>query len=365
MTLWTFGDGPGTHALVVGVGEYPWLVDGTLALSSDHEGMKQLTSSPVSALAFARWLANDYVNTTHPLRTLEVLVSAPNQGAWAPRAGMNAEVPTRARFADFKAALLRWRTRLGPDDRALFFFSGHGMGAGLQHTLVLEDYGSVPHASPMGFALDFTRFHAAMASAPSVQQCYFLDACRTASGAMMNGLGYYGDPVLSPNGSVSPARPVVYATLVGDAAYGRPNETSLYTEALLQTMRGASAERTRRGWAIKISRLYEGLTYHLSRLAAEHDATQLCHVDLSGDFDLHELQGTPEVPVIVECGHPIDVTASTVTVSGVLANRDQPPPVPNPWHIELPQGDYAFAATPGGPTRSYPVYPSVTTVVLP
>lgn len=366
MTLRRFGSGSGAHALVVGVGEYPWLLGGSeLPTFTDHEGMGQLTAAPLSALAFAKWLSKEYRSGTCPLRSIELLVSSADPALTDP-----AFPPpyTRATFAEFRRAVIEWHRRLKAGDRAIFFFSGHGMGTGFQHTLVLEDYGSDP-ATAMGYAFDFTRFQVAMARADPMEQCFFLDACRMSSGFLMGTLGTYGDPILTPQGALpSPARgqAVLYATMPGDSAYGRPGQTSLFTEALLRAMRGSGAARRGSGWVIGTRALADGLQVHLDELARPYGTTQNCMPGTLASFDLHELTGLPEVPVTVACRGSIDPGATTISVTGPQGNRDQPPPVPQPWRFELPAGVYQFVAQPpGGVPRSEIVFPPITPVELP
>lgn len=367
MSLWRFGIGAGTHALVVGVGEYPSLQGGSGPLFADHEGMGQLTSAPVSALRFAEWLATSYRSTTHPLRSLRVLVSAPAQQAWAPSPGAPPTVPDRATFANLKDGILEWYGDLTQADRALFFFSGHGIAAGIHQTLLLEDYGRVP-AAALGSALDFEAFRAAMLRAPALEQCYFVDACRVCSGKLMRALGHYGDPILDPSATLpSPPRrqPVLYATMPGASAYGRPGTTSLFTEALLKAMRGAGAEQTMDGWAIRPGRLRDGVEHLLDWMARPYGSVQSCLGDGIASFDLHEIDA-PEVPVVVRCRKPIDVTKSKLIITGPAANREQLPPVPEAFSLDLPAGEYAFVAAPpnGAPKKRY-VSPPYAEVALP
>lgn len=370
MAVWSFGVGAGVHALVVGVGEYPWLVGGKNGPPFvDHEGMGQLTSAPESARAFARWIAQTYRSSTHPLRTLELLISEPQERDFEPTPGAGAKRPERATFASFKQAVLGWRNRQQATDRGVFYFCGHGLGAGFQHTLVLEDYGKDPNAA-MAYAMDFTKFLVAMARSPALEQCYFLDACRVASGTLMQSLGVYGDPILTPSAQLpSPRRkqPVFYATMPGDAAYGRPGTTSLFTEGLLRAMNGAGAARAPGNrWEIRPTALQSGLEYHVDELARAFNATQNCLADGLQDFSIHELAAPPSVPVVLSCAAPIDVTVSAIHVAGPAANRDCPPPVPLPWRFELPPGMYDFVAVPpGGAPKAEHVFPPFAPVDLP
>jgi len=368
--MWQYNAGPGTHALVVGVGEYPWLVGGTQDPFADNEGMGQLTSAPISALAFARWVRNEYTSQTLPLRSLEVLISAAGGPVdFEPKAGDGSKKLDRATFANYQSAVKAWRNRQQPGDRALFFFCGHGIGAGFQHTLLLEDYGSDP-TSLMAYAHDFTRFHVAMARSPALSQCYFLDACRVASDVLMQSLGDYGVPILHASGALpSPARhqPVFYATMPGATAYGRPNDTSLFTEGLLRAMRGAGATRRGGSWVISPSSLYDGLKYHVDLLADPYGANQNCLASSISSFDLHELGKKVEVPVIVDCNSPpIDLQQSSIKVTGALGSLDQAPTIPRPWRLALPPGPYHFIVNPSsGAPKSEHVFPPFTEVTLP
>ena len=60
--------GPATHALVIGVGDYPHLNGGTKKRTDQHDGMEQLTSPPISARQFASWLLSDPTTLTNRLR---------------------------------------------------------------------------------------------------------------------------------------------------------------------------------------------------------------------------------------------------------------------------------------------------------
>src|SRR5947199_9944041 len=67
---------PGTHAVVIGIGRYPWLVGGKAKPRfAQNDGMAQLTSPPASARAFATWLLETYENPEAPLVSLDLLLS--------------------------------------------------------------------------------------------------------------------------------------------------------------------------------------------------------------------------------------------------------------------------------------------------
>lgn len=66
---------PGTHAIVVGIGRYPWLEGGGKPTFNKSEGMEQLTSPPASAREFANWLLDTYDNPEAPLASVDLLLS--------------------------------------------------------------------------------------------------------------------------------------------------------------------------------------------------------------------------------------------------------------------------------------------------
>jgi len=375
MALWQFGANTGTHALVVGVGHYPHLPGGGGALYPKHGGMGQLTSAPVSAKAVADWLATSYQSTpgaTHPLSSLEMLISDTTPATYEPRPGAGAQPVERATFANFEQAVLGWYQRLNqsPDNRAVFFFCGHGIAAGIQSTLLLEDFGRVTHAA-LRHALDFNKFHLGMDQCAARTQCFFVDSCRVASATLLNAFQSYGESILTPpNRFSTPPRkaPAFFSTVPGASAYGRPGQTSFFTEALLQALQGSGSAKHGGAWTILPSVLYRALERLMARVALGSGATQSCGVEHLADFPLHVLPRPPTVPVSVDCNNPIDLATAVLRVTGTLGSREQLPPVPKPWDLELPTGQYRFLATPPSGTPHVLdeiVFPPYTDVVLP
>ncbi|MCE9670495.1 caspase family protein [Myxococcus stipitatus] len=375
MTVWNFSTGPGTHALVVGVGRYPHLLGGGGALFPDHGGMGQLTSAPVSATAFADWLASAYQLPTHPLCSIDLLVSGGAPLTYQPpAAGAAAQAVERASFDNFKAAVLRWYAALStsPDNRAVFYFCGHGLAAGLQTTLLLDDFGDVPHAA-FAHALDFDRFYLGMDPCAARTQCYFIDACRVASRTLFE-IDTFGESILTPSRKHStPARraPVFYSTMLGTQAFGRTEQPSLYMSALLKAMTGPGAVRKGNAWEIRPSTLSLAMEELLNREAEAAGATQNCNANNVVDFPLHRLSGPPDIPVTVSCETQVDLANAILRVVGGASPREHEPSSP-PWNLVLPYGTYEFIAVPEGAAPDAPrhvqtesVFPPLTEVVLP
>ena len=172
------GLGAATHAIVVGIGDYPYLLEGSAGQPTEfHDGMGQLTSPPISARLFARWLIESFHHPEKPLATLSLLLAERNPQPFVnPVTGQQYNVPD-ASLAQVKAAVRKWK-HLGDsnaDNLLIFFFSGHGISQGRDTSLLLADFGAAPENVLEG-AIDFQRLHLAMAQCAARYQVYFVDA---------------------------------------------------------------------------------------------------------------------------------------------------------------------------------------------
>ena len=229
-------DGPATHALLVGVGRYPHLVGGDDPNRyPEHGGMGQLSSPPLSALAFAKWLAEHCKHPDKPLASVALLASGlggPTFTHPATGAAREVEEPT---FAHLEEAVKEWKARGDTDagNLMLFYFCGHGISDGTELSLLLQDYGEDPDAA-LGSALDFRRFRLGMERCKARQQCFFIDACRVVDSNVVNAAGYAGKPILEPTTTRDRTldlreEHVLYSTFSGTVAQARVDKVSLFT----------------------------------------------------------------------------------------------------------------------------------------
>jgi hypothetical protein len=349
--------GRGTHALVIGVGEYPWLGGGTQPRFAHFEGMGQLSSPPVSARSFAEWLLSPtgYRNPARPLASLDLLVSDASTDQFIPPGGIPTTIQ-RARFADIDAAIRAWFQRGNdPNDLLIFFYCGHGVARGLNMTLLPEDYGSLqtPPQMSLGLAIDFDGLYLGMDSCAARNQIFFVDACRVASGLLIRTQNFAGNPVIPGMAQItSPPRnaPIYYGAVPGITAFGRTGKPSFFTEALLKAFRGAGADDTSGAWALQTDTLGRGIHHHLRRAVANTAAAgQLSMANNIGQpLAFHLLAGLPECPVDVLCDPEPDTANATLAVSG-NGVQDTRPPDPAPWGLDLMLGDYQFEAKVGTP----------------
>ncbi|MFO1303192.1 MAG: caspase family protein [Burkholderiales bacterium] len=349
----------GTHALVIGVGEYPSLNGGSLPLFPHHEGMGQLSSPPESARMFASWLLDGYRNTGSPLVSLDLLISDPSTSQFTPPGG-TATTIERAEFDKVKKAMKAWLARghTSPDNLMIFFYCGHGVARGPDMTLLPEDYGSA-HSPPqlsLGLAIDFTQFYLGMDSCAARNQIYFIDACRVASGLLIRTHNFAGDPVIPGMGQLTtPPRnaPIYFGTMQGDTAFGRRGRESFFTEALLKAFRGAGADDDGNGnWRLQTDTLGKGIQHQLRRTVANTAASgqNSTATNVGPGIAFHELAGLPECPVDVMCEPQADTANAMLQVAGTtngvqMARNPPTPPTADAWALDLDYGDYEFQAS--------------------
>lgn len=344
------GAGAGTHVLLIGVGQYPRLLGGTPPLFLQHENMGQLSSPPLSARALAKWFLTTYNNPGRPLHSLELLLSDAQGSSFSMPNGDQRPVD-RATFASTEHAVLDWKRRGDSDEDNLMilYFCGHGIASGSQTTLLTEDFGTLPEA-PLKHSVDFNGLYLGMDKCKARSQCFLIDACRVASGALLEAFGYSGDPIIygsARHAAVRRAAPVYYATMPGAQAYGRPNHCSFFAEALLKALAGAGSDDLdgEGDWRVQTDVLNRGI-HHLLRRAVERTAAeaQLSMVDQLIRFAVHHLQGPPTVPVEVTCNPESDNQYAVLAYSGNARQDRRDQPQAEDWDLDLEMGRYEFSA---------------------
>ena len=347
--------GPATHAMIIGVGDYPHLNGGTGPLTADHDGMGQLSSPPLSARAIASWLLTSFHHPQKPLSTISLLLSEPGASAFDnPRTNV-AHVVRRATSASADQAITAWKARGDTDARnlMLFYFCGHGISEGVYTALLLSDYGADPQKALDG-ALDFRRLWLGLNRCRATEQCFFIDACRTASGSLGDADGFAGKVVIQPGrrnaGWERPVRaPIFYATFDGARAYGFPDKPSLYAQALVKALAGWGADDDDGTWRVTTNRVGEALEQSVARKAREFDRLQLPTADGMTKIYLHHLSGEPTAPVYVTSQPPLAPILGANLTYGATGGALGPAPPSDPsaadWTIETSLGTYDFSAT--------------------
>lgn len=356
-----FDDGiaaPGTHGLLLGVGTYPFLKEGSAPEAERfklHMNMGQLSSPPRSVEALARWFLDaegGFHNPERPLRSLQVLCSAVPPVA-LPGPGGAATVIAGARRAAVHQAILDWKARAGrhEENLAIFYFCGHGLSFGeIQNALLLEDFGA-NHADPMADAIAFDELRLGlMRHSAARYQVHFIDACRTLPTREFT--DQYGDTstgeAVVAGGLGRQMRdkiaPVFFATGLAAAAYGLPDQASLFTQGLLRCLRGVGSRDADDHWDVTVPAVAEGINKCVESLAFQTQPQYCQPRDTGQSFILHRLRSDPEVIVKVFTRDEALLPQTILAHISEANVRTERPPLGVPWWVPLPLGRYTFEA---------------------
>lgn len=369
-------DGPRVHALVIGVGAYRHLPGGADPVAHDTLGLRQLSGPPLSARAFADWVATSMRHPRAALGTVELLTSpgAPPPGAPPPgaRAGgapagdgaapaepapssATVDVPTMAAVADaFEAWYQRCDTH--EDNVALLYFCGHGVERESLF-LLMEDFAR-SSLSLLENALDVGQTYQGLARCRAREQYVFVDACREIPFQLLQQLSGNARVLVAPQLVADQRRDtaLVYATSGGAKAYGRPNRPTRFTEALIRALDGLGGRLDGAQWVVDVSSLQRAITLILAE-PRDGAPVQLPSIRGAGLGVLHRFDGAPVVPVSLQCLPPAAVAAATITLSplaalpGAVVGATPPTLVAGArgWSVEVPADIYSLAVDfPGG-----------------
>jgi hypothetical protein len=346
-------DGPGTHALVIGVGGYDHLRGGVsdrkLARSTRYGNLGQLTSPPKSAWALAEFLASSRpMNWLVPLSTIELLISAAPADDDPGGAGGPYERATRAAI---QHAFDCWwdRCDANPDNVAIFYFCGHGLQAANQ-VLLASDFGAT--GNPWQQAFDLNKTREAFKANRARTQLFLIDACREITTSTVEVPSPNAPPLREPE-----ARQTEYcehdltvqATSRTKKAYGKEGEVSYFTRAVLHAFRGA-AKKQNGSWWVRSDQI-AGRIEELVKLAGGTDQRPI--VTTSSPTWLYRLDEVPEVTFEFGCSPAEALRSAKLAYWRIGGGERQQRPRSNatPWKLLVPAGLYQLEAT--FPDRSF------------
>lgn len=350
--------GPGTHALIIGVGYYHHLPEGGGKPLTVETSMEQLGCPPHSARAVADWFINSFHNPKKPLASVALVISEPHPSIYRhPVTGAGYEVPTGT-AEEVKQAVRSWIRRANSSTESLtvFYFCGHGLAEGLAETLLLRDYGA-DSLGPFDGAMDLSGFKAAMETMKPSWQVFFIDACRVGSLNLGASKGTVGVQMLQPDPLMRglpapPAQSVHYATFDGMSAYGADEKPSIYAESLLLGLSRAGRQDDTGDWWVGTFELQTLVEMHTERLARMGNVVQRPEVQRASNFAITRLVGAPDVPVYVFCDPlaAIQLASLTCHSDGQLVCQHHGPSAPDvfEWETFLKIGCYEFVADFGG-----------------
>lgn len=298
---------PGTHALVIGVSAYRHFEDGSDPThAGELLGMGQLSSAARSASEFAAWMLREYAHPDRPLSSLRVLLSPSDGEVLHP--DIAALGPRPATLANVTEELLEFRAACdaSTDNVAVVFVAGHGVQLTNTGAIVLlHDCGGPGLPGLLSGAIDMAGVHAAFDHPGTAQtQFWFVDACRQKPAVARRFETMAGALVLDQPAGAARATPMFLSASTGEQAFARVGGVSLFTEALLEGLRGGIAQTPDPGiseqWHVSVLELVRRLRGRVEALAVDEGVEQ--SVDPAGRLNealLHEYAVPPDVDVTV------------------------------------------------------------------
>ena len=345
--------GPGTHAIVVGVGGYNHLRGGIsdrkLERATRYGNLGQLTSPPRSAGEFARFLESCAADWVPPLATVDLLISTAPSDSDPLGNGGDYERATRSAI---QAAFDCWWDRCDAfsGNVAIFYFCGHGMQATNQ-VLLASDFGATGNPWAQAFNLNKTRqaFHANQART----QVFLIDACREITTSNVEVPSPSAPPLREPE----VRQPencehdlTIQATSRTEKAYGNEGEVSYFTQAVLRALDGGAAKKENGKWWVRTDRIASTIG-DMVKLVGATDQRPV--VSTSTPIRLRRLDFIPEVTFEFGC-LPDEATGVAELMYQELprgAPTRRPGRGPSLWRVVVPAALYQIEAR--FPDRSF------------
>jgi hypothetical protein len=370
-------NGPGLHALIIGVSRYDHLNEGS-APAPETYGLGQLSVSALTAYRFFAWLRNGYALDGWPVARMRLLMSPLRNGVGKTTTdeleGCDSAICAHAPEATFdncKRAIENWYADMEAlqapaKGRSLFLFSGHGMERRQNYQILLPSDYLRPPGRLMNNAISTPNLADALSYLARVSShVLLLDGCRNdidklrgASGAkILNDEQPIAVNPLFEKGALS-------ATASGLRAYSpKSGSLSLFGQALLDGLRNkpepvldeAPIELTHKGpvAAIEINKLASYMKGRVAALikAAKESVVQVVRSEVASSdpgqpIELAEVPLAPNIDeLVVEEGFSLDATRGA---------EAEPAPPPDAWFRERYQAaQEAVVAAPGASRQEH------------
>jgi hypothetical protein len=361
-------DGPGTHALVVGVSHYPHLSGPETSPFGEQFGLEDLTSAARSASEVVAWLLNEYHNPAAPLTSLRVALSPADGETYA--SGVKDRLPTShgaTRDTVEKDLIAFRRASERPDNVAFVYVAGHGIQLTNRGAIVLlEDFADPDRADLYG-AIDMMGCHAGLyGTGYANNQFWFVDACRQRPRVASKFENLEGGvlDLKAPPGEVESA-PVYLASASRDLAFAEVGGLTLFSQVMLSALRGAAAvgpeEARNIGWHVSAMKLGTVLKEGVAELAkAKSEDQSVQPVGWPGEAVIQHFEQPPSVRVVLTLK---PAGAADRTSVSMLFDADEGQKVIDEvaeWPLErtVPAGLYQIRVKTGQPVTELKLRPS-------
>lgn len=303
---------PGTHALVIGVSAYDFLLDGA---SCSDQGRKfrigQLSTAARSASEFAAWLMDGYNRPSRPLSSLRVLLSPSPNETIAPtiQALLKGNYQATRKNVDVMFTHFRDAARSHDENIAIVYVVGHGVQFSKNGAvLLLNDFADPMHRyETYTGAVDMRWMHDAMNQESEIAQTqfWFVDVCRDLPEELEKYdvlAGVKGGNVTRTGSAKS--SPLFLSASSGQGAFAKNNGLTLFCDVLMKGLKEGHAARSEgernSPWRVSVNSLLEYLPDAVRTLADTGGKTQ--EVECTGKITnavLHECLSPPDVDLTI------------------------------------------------------------------
>ncbi|MDF2188322.1 caspase family protein [Paraflavitalea sp. CAU 1676] len=342
-------DNPQTHVFIIGVGSYPWLKDGAHYRQGQNKllgSMGQLTSAPVSALAFyktvigihngdqtGRWLK--------PLGSIELLISEYSDSA-------TPKQPTcdKATWQNIYQGYVDWKARCdtNEDNVAIFYFCGHGLEKADQY-LLTEGFGSMPEM-PWREAFNFDHTRRAFHSCKAQTQLFFIDSCRMVPYELLDkDISVMGLDNAAYLDSECKYNLTLKASAHNEKAFGDPNQVSVYSSALILALTGQGATGVEDEWRVDTSLIASRIYELMELIKPGQGDRQRCSQYSNRSTEIIGFAEPPQVVMNLTCLPESALGVAELSYRHSKSSfTERRTPTPAPWKINVKAGIYEVSA---------------------
>lgn len=362
----------GCHVFIAGVSLYKHLPGGGGAPALNSFGMKQLSSTALTAYKVYKWLSEHEDQLPVKLATIRLLLS-PSAGEVAIEQGMAglADPCSRQNFATEANA---WRTDARSNDAnvTLFYFAGHGVQRekdNAEAVMLMEDFGKPDDGTLTNTVASKHLFNGMAPTGDPTRkiartQFYFVDACRIGPGTF-NAYEWLNVPDVwgvEKSGRDDRVAPIYFAAIPGTKAYALKEQQTIFSEALIHCLNGTAGEAMEEdpdgkvNWRVTVHSLNRALTAQMAELNERYGADQdYAPGGILKDTTICRLKQPPQVEISLEIEPAAAAQYASLLVTDYKngAAWTMPPPVTTPSQRSLDAGLYNFQVKINPPTPPY------------
>ena len=357
--------GPRLHALIIGVGDYPHLLQGAPNAFKTNFGLQQLTTTVHTAKRIAKWLATEYKNDDVPLGSIELFLSPAQEIERPDGSKVKIDDATMANVkAVFRPEWLHKRCMVQPGGITWFYFAGHGLTEGTGHYLLLSDF-SDPAQNKWDNCVDFTMTRKGMGKVDATQ-LFFVDACRETPIEILTQANPPTGVRLADDAQMfehPDSEGTYYAAAEGRLAYGPDDDITYFATALIESLEGAAARNNKKGaFTVDTYSLSDAIGRIVNKLAEKLSRALIPAPHATGGVaSIHMAKAPHACTTITFVSDQAEKESAIKLQLGGAAPIQSAAGEARPWFGRLTPGKWAVEVT----FANYPLYQALEEVTQP